>query len=232
MKVKSYSLIEILIATLIFMVVIMVAVSAFALVKRSNEISGDYSKTDECARQIENFVSSIFRSASLGNPRIMAIMKEGDHLKLQDLSEIPDSEMEADGFSVFENSTDPQKINSVIIYKNIDNDNSGYYYQATLVNKTDLKNGLLIAINNSQKIHPRDCKPLYQEVEGFNGTYNHPFILKLSYPSRSGPYSQIDNPIYSLTIDDLLYSVLSAQDSEDKSNSRLYLKVINNIKPI
>lgn len=248
MKSKAFSLIEILIATIIFMTVIVVTIAAFAMVKRSNEISGDSMKTDECSRQVENFIGSVFRSASYGNPRIMAIVRSSGNsgsFSLRDISSFPEDEEEinAAGFAIFEKSDEANKIIANFIFKNIDPDlkYTGYFYKSLAVDRSKVEDGdsinSIISFNSSsadpQKIHSSDCVPLYKANPiGFAGNYENPFFLKLVYPYEGGPSSQIGNSIFTLKLNDLAYYILSAQDDNDKTMSKIYLEVANNIKPI
>lgn len=243
MKSKAFSLIEILVATMIFMTVIVVTIVAFAMVKKSNEISGDSMKTDECSRQVENFIGSVFRSASYGNPRIMAIVRSSGSFLLKDISSLPEEEINAAGFAIFEKSDEANKIIANFIFKNIDPDlkYTGYFYKSSTVNRSNVEDGdsinSIISFNSSstdpQKIHFSDCVPLYKTNPiGFAGNYKNPFFLKLVYPYEGGPSSQIGNSIFTLKLNDLVYYILSAQDNDDKTMSKIYLEVANNIKPI
>lgn len=240
MKTKAFTLIEILIATIIFMTVVMLAVASFALVKKSNEITNDQAKTDECSRQIEDFTASLFRSASTGDPVIMAVIKSGASKLLKDLSEITDHKTDAIGFAIFEDSPVQGKIILSVIFKDagIDDPTSqkvGYYYksgsfsQADIVDEKNLTNYLGSGL---QKIHSSSCVPLKSDGSGvgFAGDFSNPFHLRLSFPYEGGPASQIGKPIYTMVINDLVFSSLSDQSVEDKSISKLYVEVTNNIK--
>lgn len=245
MKTKAFTLIEILIATMIFMTVAIMAVAAFAMVKRSNEITSDQAKTDECSRQVENFIGSVFRSASFGSPRVMALVRVrvSGQPKLKFLSGTADF-IDTFGFVVLEKTASDDQVNITYIFKNIDiNDakQTGYFYKSLIVNKSDIKDGMVMtdyisftANPSPQKIHSNECIPLKINGEqlGFAGRYKNPFSMKLSYPYEGGPASQIGNPIYSLVLNDLFFSKFSAQDKDDKSLSKLYVEVTNNIKPI
>lgn len=253
MKTKAFSLIEILIATIIFMTVVMMAVASFAMVKKSNEITNDQAKTDECSRQIEGFASSIFRSASVGDPVVMAVVRDDSSSKLLwDLSEIENEEVDAIGlneevdaigFAVFEKAATDDQIILSVIFKDIDTDpatskKTGYYYKSGSFSKlaiVDEMNLTSFLASGLQKIHSSVCVPLESEEGGvgFAGDFNNPFHLKLSFPYGGGPASQIGKPrkpIYTMVINDLLFSSLSDQGVEDKSISKLYTEVTNNIK--
>ena len=246
MKTKAFTLIEILIATILFMTVVMVAVASFAMVKRSSEITNDQAKTDECSRQIEDFTTSLFRSANVGDPVIMAVVRSGERKLLRDLSEIDArdemaaGETDAIGFAVFEASSTQGEIILSVIFKDVDTDgentqNTGYYYksgsfdQADITDKANLTSYLGSGL---QKIHSSSCTPLKSEGSdvGFAGDFSNPFHLRLSFPHEGGPASQIGKPIYTMVINDLIFSSLSDQSAEDKSISKLYVEVINNIK--
>jgi len=244
MKTKAFGLIEILIATIIFMTVVIVTVASFAMVKRSNEMANDSAKTDECSRQIENLAGSIFRSASEGDPLVMAVVKSGGNYLLLDLSD-PDSDSETDtetdveidavGYATFEKAPVMDQVQLVVIFKNTDIEKPGYYYKLGSVDKADVKGGMNLTGflgTGIEKIHSSACAPLVADGSevGFSGNYDNPFHLKLSYPYKGGPASQIGKPIYSLVLNDLLFSSYSDKSVEDKSISKLYVEVTNNIK--
>lgn len=65
-KIKAFTLIEILIASSIFMVVAISSAAAFAMVKKSNNKTEDLRIANDCARQVEDFIKNEVRSASSG----------------------------------------------------------------------------------------------------------------------------------------------------------------------
>jgi len=244
MKTKSFTLIEILIATVIFMSVVMVAVAIFAMVKKSNETSGDMAKTDECVRQIENFTGAVFRSASYITPRIMAVEKSSGKIALRDLANVEGGELQTIGFAAFEKSPQENRAKLAIIFKYLDSEaeQNGYYYAFAEIETAEIKDMMEVTemlsftggADDPEKIHSSGCAPLKLSgaVVGFAGDYEKPFHLKLSYPYGGGPSSQVGARIFTLRVSDLIYSRYSAQDATDKTFSKLNLQATNNIKPI
>jgi len=232
---KSFSLIEILIATMIFMTVIVLAVSSFGMVKKSNETTVDMAKTAECVRQIGNISMSLFKSANYHEPRLMRILSTGGTYKLIE----PDEDsVDADGFASFQPSDEAGKIYLVAVLKKTTGDQTGYYYRKAEVDEELAVNGGNISsfINSTdlEPLHSKDCQALIKNGSeiGFEGDYEKPFALTLSTPFSGGPSSLQGNPIYQIKLNDIIFSKFSSQEENDKTFSRLFLEGINNVKPI
>ena len=241
MKIKSYSLIEILLASMIFMVVIFMVVSSFGMIKKSNENTSDLANTTECARQIENIATSIFKSASYHQPRIMPVVFNNESYRLgEELS--ADNPVQAVGFAVFEKSSKEGKIIVSVIVKEIDADSgaSGYYHDTTEMFESSIKGGATIGLNapdngfKLQPIHSNECRALMvnETYEGFEGNYDKPFEIRLNSPYSKGPSSLLGGSAYSLKLNDMIFTKYSDQTQNDKTASRLYFETINNIGAI
>ncbi len=63
MKLKSFTLIEILIATIIFMIVVTTAVTSLTMMRKSTNSSNDLARATGCAREVEDFVKLKLRQA-------------------------------------------------------------------------------------------------------------------------------------------------------------------------
>jgi len=59
MKFKSFTLVEILVASMIFMIVIVVSVSSFGMISRSSVKTDDLRLTNQCARQVEDYSDAL-----------------------------------------------------------------------------------------------------------------------------------------------------------------------------
>jgi len=73
MKLKGYSLMEVLVASLIFMSVIIVSVSSFAMVKNSDNHIEDVSIASGCSRQLDDVITAQIRSSNF-SPRIKGLV--------------------------------------------------------------------------------------------------------------------------------------------------------------
>ena len=71
-KIKSFSLIEVAIASFIFMVVAIMATASFAMVRRTNERVRVYKDTGECREILQNYVENGVKNSNK-EPRIMGI---------------------------------------------------------------------------------------------------------------------------------------------------------------
>lgn len=73
MKIKSFTLVEVMVASYVFMVVMVMVVASYALIKKSNESSDDIRITSTCSRQVEEIFRSAIKAANFGKPLIMGI---------------------------------------------------------------------------------------------------------------------------------------------------------------
>jgi len=138
MRAKSFTLIEILLASTIFAMVIATSMASFLMVKNSNYRSDDLRTAQGCARQLRDFVSAFARSASPKGDRLEGIKINGGNYSLVPLTENTSSSVTdfvgfavhsdennfniiykkqlSDGSYTFETSASPVAINSTGIY--------------------------------------------------------------------------------------------------------------------
>ena len=89
MKTKSFTLIEVLVASTIFMLVAMMAAASFAAVRQTNAKATDLKNTSECREVLQNFVQSEVKNSNSG-ARIMEIKFVDPNYVLGDvLSDFP-----------------------------------------------------------------------------------------------------------------------------------------------
>ena len=239
MNIKSFSLIEILVASMIFMVVVIMTVASFGMIQRSNEATSDLSNTSECARQIENITSSVFKSASYRQPRVMSIVLNSGVYSLDEVDSVGEP-VRAAGFAVFEKSSTEGEIKMSAIIKKIDVDENlwGYYYKTVEIPESSSEEDLNDVLNSSdtgttfQPIHSNVCRALSSGIDEDSNNYEKPFKISLTNPYGGGPSSLSGNSVYYLTLNDVIFSKFSDQTKDDKTASRVYLEVINNITSI
>ena len=237
MNIKSFSLIEILVASMIFMVVVIMTVASFGMIQRSNEATSDLSNTSECARQIENITSSVFKSASYRQPRVMSIVLNSGVYSLDEVDSVGEP-VRAAGFAVFEKSSTEGEIKMSAIIKKIDVDEKlfGYYYKTVEIPESSSEVELNAVLNSGdtdvtfQPIHSNECRALLSGT--YEDDYEKPFEISLTNPYGGGPSSLSGNSVYYLTLNDVIFSKFSDQTQDDKTASRVYLEVINNITSI
>lgn len=223
-KVKGFTLIEILIASYIFVMVIVMAVASFAMIKRSNEVSDDIRLTSQCARDLEDFVSSRVRS-SVDNPRIMAVKLSADGNTFNLIT--PGAEGKYSGVAVFKLSSSPDKITVQTIYKKGD----GYFYQEQDTPSSSLSATISVS---GTKLNSNDCSAATSNPVGVITAT--PFAIASSSAYNKGPASSVDSPpIFTITLDDLFYRRLggnSQESAENKALSRVYISVVNDLRSI
>lgn len=86
-KIKSFSLIEVTIASFIFMIVAIMATASFAMVRRTNERVKIYKDTGECREILQNYVENGVKNSNKGS-RILGI---DSSLKFKDIQVLNDS---------------------------------------------------------------------------------------------------------------------------------------------
>jgi len=223
-KLKSFTLIEILIASYIFMMVIMMVVASFAMIKRSNDTSDDIRLTSQCARDLEDFVSSRIRS-SVDGPRIMAVKLSDDGNTFNLIT--PDAGSKYYGVAVFKKSSSPDKITVQVIYKKGD----VYFYQEQEVASSSLSAAIPVL---GTKLNSDDCSAAVSNPAG--ATPKTPFTIVSSSSYEKGPASRVSSPpIFTITLDDLFYRRLGGNSQEapdNKALSHVYVNVVNDLRKI
>jgi len=226
MKLKSFSLIEVLIASYVFMIVIMMVTSSFAMIRKSNENSDDVRITSTCARQVEDVFRSAIKSANFGSPAVMGIKYDGVKYTLADATGTYVSTLS--GFATFEDAkdVDSSKIRIKTFVKTSVNGKFSYIYSTGVVQLIASKFGVIpdglnitTIVNSvdSQKIHSSDCLASNQ--------------LGIRLTAQNGTNSQSSNLNYALTVKDRFFRVFADQATE-KKYSNINLFVINDAKSL
>lgn len=216
MKYKSYSLIEILVASMIFMIVIVVSITAFGMVRRTNTKADDLRLTNQCARQIEDYIGSQIRSANT-KERIMAIADRGAGSYI--FRKLPDSfDNYYQGLVLFNGAN-----SYLAIYKI-----GGVYYakSAQYTNEHQVEDGKTIPgiIPDRNAVILPDACAAFETVEP-------DFIKNPRDPFMGRKIGRGDNTIEIILKDAVYRSGLESQEIsiENKSFSTVSLRVSNNL---
>lgn len=226
MKIKTFTLIEILIASLIFVSVMVVATSCFALVKKSNENSEDLKIASSCARQVEDFVRAQIKSSSF-NGRIMAIDFEttggSNSYKIYPITQKMDANVA--GIVLF-----PVEGKYVVIFKKVNDSDSSYYFEEI---SSNLDMNKITPINFLGKmIHPDLCKGMTPS-SGVAAS-GRPFKIALEprFPAATPAASasltadKLQELVFEISLDDLLYRYVSGDVNTEARNARLETKKV------
>lgn len=124
MKLKSYTLIEVTIAAIVFMLVAIMATVSFSMIRSSNEKSASLKNAGECREILQNYVESEVKNASK-DKRIMGLKYASGNYTLKDLvaSDEPTVAGRYIGVALFSNAPKYK-----VIYKMTDGTNYHYYY--------------------------------------------------------------------------------------------------------
>jgi type II secretory pathway pseudopilin PulG len=237
-RIKSFTLIEILIASLIFVSVMVVATTSFALVKKSNDNSEDMKIASSCARQVEDFVKAQIKSSSF-NGRVMAIdfdTTSGEY-KIYPITQKMGEDVA--GAVLF-----PAEGKYVAIFKKVTAADSSYYFDQRT---GDLNINEVHTIDFlGSKIHPDTCKGM-TPGSGVAGS-DQPFQIMVRprfpaatpAPSSNLTADQLSSLVFEVKLDDLLFRSLSdsvdseAQSAREESKKviRLNLDVENSVSSI
>ena len=196
---KSFTLVEILIASLIFMMVAMTAAASFAMVRRSNDKADDVRITSECARHLESFLTAEVRNSAY-KWRVLAIdctdpatTCETYHLKRM-------SRVDSDyaGVALFPSEPGAGKKYHVIYkWHTVDQnkDDTYRYKEINFPNDTAITSYLdqpaqyTDILSNGQLVHADDCFGFKGQVDfgTFSDNFNRPFKLKADEHYLPGP---------------------------------------------
>lgn len=234
---KAFTLIEILVATYIFMVVIMMVTSSFAMIKKSNDNSDDTRIVNNCAKQVEETLQSLVKSSSFGSPTLMGILRTDDVYTLKKVDEVSSS---LDGFATFEDplSSDVSQVRIKTFYKKPEEiaDRGtvySYYYSTAVVSlKTsanlnadpsksipdgwDVSN--IVNSSSAQRINPSDCSANSLDTAGR-------FVITAS----AGGGSNSGNLFYVVKLQDKFFRYFADQKTE-KIFSNVNVEVGNDAK--
>ncbi|MCX6809933.1 MAG: prepilin-type N-terminal cleavage/methylation domain-containing protein [Candidatus Berkelbacteria bacterium] len=257
MKTKAFTLIEILVASFIFMMVIVMATASFAMIKKSNELTTDISKTNECAKQTENYINLMVRSANFGTSRIVAIDFADPKYSFINIDK---NISQSVGFATFEKSDNTTLDNGkYMVWVNMvfkKKDATGQYGYFSLrkemylakdiegtIDDTYLVGGVAATIltdaindpaNPPQKIHSNDCAAIDPAKTPPSDAYKNVtkfFTIRGNGSYGGGPSGQIGTQIYSVALKDLFYNSLATQD-QNKAMTRVFVSAVNNLRPI
>lgn len=210
MKLKSFSLMEVLISSLIFMSVVVVSVSSFAMVRNSNNKVEDTTITNQCARQLEDVISAQVKSSNFGK-RVMGVLYQGGRYVFKEITSDASID-EYDGIALF---TKAGKYYSVI-YK----DGDTYYQNNVSYPGNDPTTDSPIKTLGSVPMSSNDCVAFI--IIG-NGVFNITATKTAIGDSQS-------NDVYSVVVEDKLYrkGLDTERSAEDRNSfSRMYLDATN-----
>ena len=233
MRLKSFTLIEVMIASYIFMVVILMVVASFAMVRKSNESSDDSRVTSNCSRQVEDIFRSAVKSANFGKPLIKGITF-GVSSGVSKYTLVSTSTSGLVGFATFEDPqvSDISKVKIKTFVKKPETIGSStlssYYYATGVVSlstpgadpRKDIPDGFdvssIVNLADAQRINSADCSALILPGE---------ILVK----SAAGFGARSTVSVYSLSVKDKFFRAFADQSSE-KRYSDVNIFVSNDAK--
>jgi|GEM_PF-2530899 len=238
MKLRSFTLVEILIASTIFTIVIMTAVSTFALIRRSNYKSADSKVAASCARQIEDFIKAEVTSSNT-SPRIELIKQSQTNRNRYSISSVPGfdpSNYPVLGLALFQGGR------VKLIFKDPSRSANGgtYRYKNVVLASytSDIKPG-----GNINNLLIADSSPLFSD-ECRTRDENETFRLKFreKYPVQTTtPSTDVSDDIYEVQMEDSVFRYIKdagnlddqwARAEDQGTVSRINLDVTNSVSQI
>jgi len=236
-KIKSFTLIEILVSSLIFVVVVTTGVSAFALVRSSNEKTDDVRLADQCSRQVREKLSEIERTAQI-SPRVNAIQFNTDKTGFSlvavtstgGLSEGESTSSQYEGVALFDTPSTKFKA----FYKK-----DGLYYLGSYTRAATYS-----FASNDSPIMSEDCMAFSTAPEGSIdlSSYNFEQPFKVYFEKHYPDYDQSkqEDVIYKIILNDLAYrSNKGGTRVEDEgssiersSTSKIFVELTNSARKL
>lgn len=231
-KAKAFTLIEILIASVIFATVAIIASSSLSMIIATNNKTDDLTRSENCTRQVSDYVKSAVYSDHFGQ-RIRMIELNGRNFRLKEFGKInTENTGRFSGVGYFDS---PSTFRA--IYK----DSDGMYYVSASINYvSDEEEYPLPAIGSVSSLHSDDCRFFTGNPPGWGVTdagsniiynFDKPFLIIRHKQAQLGDLTQSKNRVYTINLRDVAYRAsesggeVTNQESANSSNifSRLDL---------
>jgi len=236
MKLKSFTLIEILIATLIFMLVAMIAATTFVMVRNTSDKTSDLAGANACSRQIESFVESMVRSSRYGyGKRIMGVDKSdlGASYVLKDLYQ-SETLQRFYGLAFFVENNKYR----VVIKR--DGENGYLTKDFSYSSANNIENNKVIDLSDAIPLNSNDCgtftdKPVAFESKNLTKPFQvsvRPNTPQLATQTPSVSPSYFDSLSYLVGLNDIVYmkGVENQKQSIDrKSYEQVFVSSVNSL---
>jgi len=233
-RLKSFTLVEILIASLIFITVLMIVAASFALIKKSNDKTDDSRLADTCSRQLEDYLKARIVSSNNGG-RIMALTDTGG-FKL-----VPPLKVNAANIIGFASFVEDGKYeiilkdNANLQYRVFERNYSGQY-NFTLehaLSGLDPSGGRAVASSECRTMPSSNAKPFIINISAR--------FPKTMPTATAFSLSEIADLVYGIRLEDTFFRHLGASADfaaeaqaadEKKTTSRVMLDVTNSISSL
>lgn len=232
-KVKSFTLVEILIASVIFVAVATIASSSLSMIIASSNKTDDLTKSENCARQVSDYVKALAVSDHYGNRMKIVVSPEEGKFVVKDWGEtISENYTRAIGLAFFDSPSTFK-----IVYKqdgdyliqsgNVYNSNSDYRYSFNTDNS---------AINSNDCQFFQDAAGGWGQLKDADGQqiydFSNPFAItrEIQIQAAQSPTNlrleDSGNRIYLVSLKDVVYRAgeLGSQiaTEDDAKNSGIY----------
>lgn len=203
-KIKSFTLVEVLIATVIFASVAVIATSSASMIISSTNKSDDLTKSEVCIRQVYDYVRASIQSSN-PNHRFMPVTQSGTTFQLVTFGDVSsENSKEFVGIAYF---TQKEKLR--IIYKS-----AGAYYQSAEQNYNSSPTATYVQDRSTDgKIHSDECSFFTASPMGSAWAeydFAKPFTISRNADVQRGDLSKSENRSYLINLKDVAYRSKSA----------------------
>lgn len=236
-KIKAFTLVEILIASVIFATVAIIASSSLSMIIASNNKTDDLTSSENCVRQASDYIKAAVYSDHFGQ-RIRVIVTSGRNFNLKEYGKIASENKGS--FSGIAYFTGPNTFKT--IYKDTD---GIYYVSNAMTYVSDTTDYVLPDIGSASTIHSDNCKffvgnPLiWKDMRDASSAkiynFDHPFQItrhkqiQLGLSPTPAELAQSKNRIYTINIRDVAYRAIEngreVQTQDSANNSNIYSRL-------
>jgi hypothetical protein len=214
------------------------------MIKRSNETSDDFRQTNQCAREGENFIGSLFKTANYGSPRVYGIVNNSGTFSFKAIKEqdaVFDADRNFSGFVVFEKVSVDNRLSIKAVYKQnvhsdtYDKDQGVYYFKSAsidvpsaLYSNFDPEQNIPITtlvgsvLNDASPIFSTDaCSALIESGDKFSAAS---VLTPFKITKRQDVKGQ---DVFMLTLDDYIFTNFADSQPSEKIFTRLFVRSTN-----
>ncbi|OQA52635.1 MAG: hypothetical protein BWY43_00424 [candidate division WS2 bacterium ADurb.Bin280] len=230
-KIKSFTLVEILVATTIFAIVAVIASASSSMIISTTNKSDDLSKSEVCVRQVYDFVRAAISSSDSNMRFYPAELAGTSRFQLKLFGDVPpENEASFPAIAYFVSSEKFRIIHklgdSFFLSDELEfNKNLSTYYN----------------VSSSKKIHSDDCSffiPSPAPISGYD--FVKPFTITRNQNIQMGDLTKSENRSYLIHLKDIAYRskqggedvVTMSEAWESKIFSRLDLVISESLKSL
>jgi len=196
---RAVKILEALIASVIFVVVIFSASSSLIAMNGNNRNLELLTQANSCSEKIQSKINEFFNYVGGPGSKLFGLEENQGNYSLIDIYEAPGKRGEYAGFVVFSRQNDSSYVANTIIKKNNESDYSYFEASSKVDNETEIKNNVLL----SRLVKIEEIKLLGDCITiGQKSSVDLKKPFKLDYIGR---YDSSHDDIYEIEVSDFIY---------------------------